>query len=146
MKAKTLARSVLAGRERLAARAQEVLRQNDMGGWTRMASELYPHQWSWDSGFIAIGLAHLDTPCRAGAASGVDGGLNSDGGVGQQPSPVFGRTRRAGWLAQEHPETGAIVYEALFPALAEDANTPVVSADGKVISECLEKECSLKMR
>jgi hypothetical protein len=82
----------------------------------------------------------------AGAASGVDGGLNSDGGVGQQPSPVFGRTRRAGWLAQEHPETGAIVYEALFPALAEDANTPVVSADGKVISECLEKECSLKMR
>src|SRR5215218_6445384 len=61
MKAKTLARSVLAGRERLAARAQEVLRQNDMGGWTRAASDLYPHQWSWDSGFIAIGLAHLDT-------------------------------------------------------------------------------------
>src|SRR5215208_7946684 len=31
------------------------------GGWTRAASDLYPHQWSWDSGFIAIGLAHLDT-------------------------------------------------------------------------------------
>src|SRR5918995_1729790 len=30
------------------------------GGWTR-ATDLYPHQWSWDSGFIAIGLAHLDT-------------------------------------------------------------------------------------
>jgi hypothetical protein len=75
MKVESLPRSVLAGRERLAARVQEVLRQNDMGGWTRMASELYPHQWSWDSGFIAIGLAHLDTPCRAGAASGVDGGL-----------------------------------------------------------------------
>jgi hypothetical protein len=53
--------SVPVGREGLAARAQEVLRQNDMGGWTRAASDLYPHQWSWDTGFIAIGLAHLDT-------------------------------------------------------------------------------------
>jgi hypothetical protein len=31
-----------------------------MGDWTRAASGLYPHQWSWDSAFIAIGLAHLD--------------------------------------------------------------------------------------
>jgi hypothetical protein len=54
-------RTVPVGHEGLAARAQEVLRQNDMGGWTRAASDLYPHQWSWDSGFIAIGLAHLDT-------------------------------------------------------------------------------------
>jgi glucosylglycerate hydrolase len=46
-------------------RAAEVLRRNDMGGWTRAASELYPHQWSWDSAFIAIGLAHLDIQ-RAG--------------------------------------------------------------------------------
>jgi len=37
-----------------------VLRANDLGGWTRPAPLLYPHQWSWDSAFIAIGLAHLD--------------------------------------------------------------------------------------
>lgn len=42
-------------------RAAGVLRHNDMGGWTRAAPSLYPHQWSWDSAFIAIGLAHLDT-------------------------------------------------------------------------------------
>jgi glucosylglycerate hydrolase len=41
--------------------AADVLRRNDMGGWTRAAPNLYPHQWSWDVGFIAIGLAHLDT-------------------------------------------------------------------------------------
>ena len=41
-------------------RAASVLRRNDMGGWTRAAPDLYPHQWSWDSAFIAIGLAHLD--------------------------------------------------------------------------------------
>jgi hypothetical protein len=41
-----------------------VLRANDVGGWTKPAPRLYPHQWSWDSAFIAIGLAHLD-PGRA---------------------------------------------------------------------------------
>jgi len=49
------------GSEELAARAEAVLRANDMGVWTRAAPNLYPHQWSWDSAFIAIGLAHLDT-------------------------------------------------------------------------------------
>ena len=61
MQVEIFPKRVLVGREGLAARAQEVLGQNDMGGWTRAASDLYPHQWSWDSGFIAIGLAHLDT-------------------------------------------------------------------------------------
>ena len=41
-----------------------VLRANDLGGWTKPAPRLYPHQWSWDSAFVAIGLAHLD-PERA---------------------------------------------------------------------------------
>ncbi len=47
--------------EELVARAVAMLRENDLGGWTRAAPRLYPHQWSWDSAFIAIGLAHLDT-------------------------------------------------------------------------------------
>ena len=42
-------------------RAADVLHCNDMGGWTRAAPDLYPHQWSWDSAFIAIGLSRLDT-------------------------------------------------------------------------------------
>jgi hypothetical protein len=50
----------------LAVQAAEVLSRNDMGGWTRAAPNLYPHQWSWDTGFIAIGLAHLDTSRAAG--------------------------------------------------------------------------------
>jgi hypothetical protein len=40
--------------------AIQVLRLNDLGGWTRPAPRLYPHIWSWDSGLIAVGLAHLD--------------------------------------------------------------------------------------
>ena len=45
----------------LASRAEEILHENDMGDWTKASPGLYPHQWSWDSAFIAIGLAHLDT-------------------------------------------------------------------------------------
>ena len=41
-------------------RAAAVLRGNDAGGWTKASPHLYPHQWSWDSAFIAIGWAHLD--------------------------------------------------------------------------------------
>lgn len=37
-----------------------VLEQNDVGGWTKPTSHLYPHQWLWDSCFIAIGQRHYD--------------------------------------------------------------------------------------
>ena len=40
--------------------AAGVLRRNSLESWTRPAPTLYPHQWSWDSAFIALGLAHLD--------------------------------------------------------------------------------------
>jgi hypothetical protein len=51
---------------RLAAWARQVLRKNDMGTWTKAAPDLYPHQWSWDSAFISIGLSRLDTRRAAG--------------------------------------------------------------------------------
>jgi hypothetical protein len=40
--------------------AAGVLRRNSIKSWTKPAPSLYPHQWSWDSAFIALGLAHLD--------------------------------------------------------------------------------------
>jgi hypothetical protein len=44
----------------LRTQAKGVLKSNDRGGYTMPAGELYPHQWLWDSCFIAIGLRHLD--------------------------------------------------------------------------------------
>ncbi len=44
----------------LAAQAEAVLRGNDVGEYTQPSPRLYPHQWNWDSAFIAIGWAHLD--------------------------------------------------------------------------------------
>ena len=40
--------------------AAQVLHDNDHGHFTAPAKGLYPHQWLWDSCFIAIGLRHLD--------------------------------------------------------------------------------------
>ena len=40
--------------------AQEILQQNWRKSFTIPCDKLYPFQWKWDSGFIAIGLAHFD--------------------------------------------------------------------------------------
>ena len=43
----------------LAARAAYLLRGNDLGVMTSAAPKLYPHMWSWDAAFVAMGLAAL---------------------------------------------------------------------------------------
>src|ERR1700741_2979300 len=43
----------------LAARAAYLLRGNDLGVMTTAAPLLYPHMWSWDAAFVAVGLAPL---------------------------------------------------------------------------------------
>ncbi|MEU6147676.1 hypothetical protein ABZ848_45935 [Streptomyces sp. NPDC047081] len=48
----------------LHVRAVQVLEDNWTGASTVPSRSLYPHQWSWDSAFIAIGLRHL-SPLRA---------------------------------------------------------------------------------
>ncbi|MFE0511177.1 hypothetical protein [Streptomyces sp. NPDC058964] len=45
-------------------RAARVLEENWTGTSTVPSRSLYPHQWSWDSAFVAIGLRHL-SPLRA---------------------------------------------------------------------------------
>ncbi len=43
-------------------KAKRILDQNWAGSSTKPAPSLYPHQWNWDSGFIAIGRSHYDSP------------------------------------------------------------------------------------
>ena len=38
--------------------ARRILDVNWTGRYTKPSPSLYPHQWNWDSGFIAIGYAH----------------------------------------------------------------------------------------
>lgn len=44
----------------LVAEMTAVLKMNDRGDYTMPNTDIYPHQWLWDSCFIAIGLRHID--------------------------------------------------------------------------------------
>jgi len=46
--------------DRLIADARAVLDANWLGASTLPSRTLYPHQWNWDSAFMAIGRAHYD--------------------------------------------------------------------------------------
>ena len=48
--------------DNLQQRAIEVLNKNWKDGFSVPCANLYPFQWFWDSGFIAIGFAHFDMP------------------------------------------------------------------------------------
>lgn len=49
---------ILAGR--VVTEATEVLKGNDLGGYTIPAKGLYPYQWNWDSALVAMGWSSVD--------------------------------------------------------------------------------------
>src|ERR687894_925317 len=66
--------------------AAGVLRRNSLESWTRPAPTLYPHQWSWDSAFIARALPHLD---NRRAARELETLFASQWATGKVPHIVF---------------------------------------------------------
>ncbi|MFF7444561.1 MULTISPECIES: trehalase family glycosidase [unclassified Streptomyces] len=72
--------------EALHHRAARVLEDNWTGTSTVPSRGLYPHQWSWDSAFIAIGLRHL-SPLRA--QTELETLLAAQWGDGRVPHIVF---------------------------------------------------------
>ncbi|TAI47270.1 MGH1-like glycoside hydrolase domain-containing protein [Flagellimonas allohymeniacidonis] len=74
-------------KESLVKQAIEVLENNHQdGGFTIPAQGLYPFQWKWDSGFIAIGYAHYD---MGKAMQELASLLNAQWGNGFIPHIVF---------------------------------------------------------
>ncbi|MFJ5267405.1 MGH1-like glycoside hydrolase domain-containing protein [Streptomyces sp. NPDC088358] len=67
-------------------RAAHVLEDNWTGTSTVPSRGLYPHQWSWDSAFVAIGLRHL-SPLRA--QTELETLLGAQWGDGRIPHIVF---------------------------------------------------------
>ncbi len=67
-------------------RAAAVLHGNDAGTYTKASPHLYPHQWSWDSAFIAIGWAHLDV---RRAMAELEGLFSAQWATGMVPHIVF---------------------------------------------------------
>ena len=70
----------------LAARAAYLLRGNDLGAMTTAAPLLYPHMWSWDAAFVAVGLAPLSVER---AVVELDTLLSAQWGNGMIPHIVF---------------------------------------------------------
>ncbi|MFI9028028.1 MGH1-like glycoside hydrolase domain-containing protein [Streptomyces sp. NPDC053560] len=75
-----------ADRRTLRREARRVLLRNWTGAATVPSHGLYPHQWSWDSAFIAIGLRHL-SPLRAQRE--LETLLGAQWGDGRIPHIVF---------------------------------------------------------
>lgn len=67
-----------------------VLRENDRGNYTSPA-RLYPHQWLWDSAFIAIGLRHIDAERAAEEIASLVRGQWANGMI---PNMIFNSGRQ----------------------------------------------------
>lgn len=107
----------------LVARAKDVLDKNDQGMYTAPA-EPYPHQWLWDSCFIAIGLRHLDTER---AKLEILSLLRGQWSNGMMPNMIFGRGRKyrhdqnvwRSWVSPFAPDKAKTTGITQPPMLAE---------------------------
>lgn len=70
----------------LTSKAKDVLEKNWRGRYTRPSPLLYPHQWNWDSGFIAIGYSTYD---QTKAQTEVESLFNAQWKNGMVPHIVF---------------------------------------------------------
>ncbi len=72
--------------DRYLKKARGILDNNWTGSYTKPSPALYPHQWNWDTGFIAIGKAHYDQP---GAMAELDSLFSAQWGSGMLPHIIF---------------------------------------------------------
>jgi hypothetical protein len=90
----------------LSRRAQEVLERNRRGDWTCPAGGIYPHQWLWDSCFVAIGMARCNPPRAADELRALFRGQWTNGML---PHMIFAAgvrdlgSRRI-WKSTKHPQ------------------------------------------
>lgn len=79
------------GQQKLLDDCTEVLKRNNVGGWTKPTTELYPHQWLWDSCFIAIGQRHLNVGQAQKEIKNIFRGQWKNGMV---PNIIYGNAKR----------------------------------------------------
>ena len=98
--------------------AARVLLRNWRGSYTVPAGGLYPHQWSWDSAFIAVGLRHL-SPRRAQLE--LDTILSAQWEDGRLPQIVFHSGRDDGyspgasfWHSEQIPGAAPVATAGLI--------------------------------
>jgi len=107
----------------LAARAAYILRDNSAGLFTKAAPALYPHQWSWDAAFNAIGLATVDLPRARQELDSLFAGQWRNGMV---PHIVFDSAADGYWPGPAQWECARFNEDATgFPATSGICDPPV---------------------
>jgi len=108
----------------LFAAAKQILEQNDRGLYTVPARDLYPHQWLWDSCFIAIGQRHYDVERAKQEILSLLRGQWSNGMVphmiltpGRKPHPYLGVWHS--WISPYAPDGVSTSGITQPPMLAE---------------------------
>jgi glycogen debranching enzyme len=103
--------------------AEDILKRNDRGLYT-VPAQPYPHQWLWDSCFIAIGLRHSDPERAKMEILSILRGQWSNGMV---PNIIFGRGREyrhdqnvwRSWVSPFAPDKAKTTGITQPPMLAE---------------------------
>ena len=123
----------------LAARAAYILRDNSTGLITKASPTLYPHQWSWDAAFNAIGLATVDLPRARLELDSLFAGQWRNGMVphivfdpgadGYWPGPAQWECARHSEEAPDHMATSGICDPPVH-AIAVDRILAVAAAAG----------------
>jgi hypothetical protein len=113
----------MSGSLTLAARAAYILRDNSTGLITKAAPRLYPHQWSWDAAFNAIGLATVDLPRARQELDSLFAGQWRNGMV---PHIVFDPTADGYWPGPAVWECARFSEDAtMYPATSGICDPPV---------------------
>lgn len=102
----------------------QVLKKNTRGKHTQPAGGLYPHQWLWDSCFIAIGLRHVDVKR---AQTEIESILEGQWANGMVPHMIFQKGREyrrerniwQSWVSPYSPDTNMTSGITQPPMLAE---------------------------
>jgi hypothetical protein len=110
-----------------------VLARNRRGNWTCPSEQLYPHQWLWDSCFVAIGLAR-DDPERA--ASELRALLRGQWTNGMLPHMIFADdvhdvSSDRIWQSRRHPAAPRDVATSCI------TQPPVIAVATHRVAECL---------
>ncbi len=98
----------------LILKAKEILKGNTWDGrYTVPSANLYPYQWNWDSGFVAMGFAHFDIPR---AIKEMESLFEGQWENGMLPHIVFHSKKREGyfpgpsyWQSNKVPEASKTV-------------------------------------
>jgi hypothetical protein len=130
--------------EELHEGARGVLDDNWIGASTLPSKTLYPHQWSWDSAFIAIGRSwadqaraqqELQTLFRAQWANGMVPHIVFNPAVGEDayfPGPAFWQTSTRSPHAPRDIETSGITQPPIHAHAALEIHRHATDPDGSL--------------